>query len=198
MVRNPQIKRQKTNVTANLVLPAPRISSVGVQSLNLVDQRTFSWPDESDKKRQPLAEESEVATLGNESPDTAISQEQTVNQNQTGPVLWRRKGNQTCPNPMCKVLIRLRKNQWANCLAQKEWKRRYTIWEEYTQIVFRMTWYLFLPRKPLRAYGLSSFRIHIKTLRNSGGRRVYMFNIPDFSLAPCLCKQAGLDFVSAW
>ena len=29
-------------------------------------QRTPSWPDESDKKRQPWAEESDVATLGNE------------------------------------------------------------------------------------------------------------------------------------
>ena len=27
---------------------------------------------------------------------------------------------------------------------------------------------------------------------------LFMFKIPDFSLAPCLCKQAGLDFVSAW
>ena len=25
-----------------------------------------------------------------------------------------------------------------------------------------------------------------------------MFKIPDFSLAPRLCKQAGLDLVSAW
>ena len=24
-----------------------------------------------------------------------------------------------------------------------------------------------------------------------------MFKIPDFSLAPCLCKQAGLDLISA-
>ena len=27
---------------------------------------------------------------------------------------------------------------------------------------------------------------------------LFMFKIPDFSLAPCLCKQAGLDLVSAW
>ena len=27
---------------------------------------------------------------------------------------------------------------------------------------------------------------------------LFMFKIPDFPLAPCLCEQAGLDFVTAW
>ena len=27
---------------------------------------------------------------------------------------------------------------------------------------------------------------------------LFMFKIPDFSLVPCLCTQAGVDFVSAW
>ena len=137
-------------------------------------QRTPSWPDESDKKNASHGQKNQTWRLletkkSRKHQTLAICQKQSVNQNQTGPPLRKRKGNQHCPNPMCKVLIRRKKNPFFTLSAwcRKSEKEGILSRRSTSRLCFEL-YHFFLPRKPMRAYGLSS--LHIETLRNSGSK----------------------------
>ena len=69
---------------------------------------------------------------------------------------------------MCKVLIRIKKKTHGKTAwCRKSEKEGILSWRSTSRLCFE--WHhFFLPRKPMRAYGLSS--LHIETLRNSGSK----------------------------
>ena len=88
-------------------------------------QRTRSWPDESYKKHQPWAEESDVATLGNEKvKKTSDSGDlsETIRQPESNwSTVAKKKGKPALPKPNVQSPItNEKKNSWENCLVQKK------------------------------------------------------------------------------